>query len=1098
MVDTISQALQEVRWGDISHAEALTALYSGIEQPVTRARSAASLRHAAQRDGACYWLGDIPHKDGVFLAPNLWEPSRALSVAQSHPRGPDHAIRWRAKMADRKVVGTLAVIGVEIDDVPLEEQAARLDELAYLTGRWPSLVIMSGDPREGSPGKSLHAFWALKQGAQLDDWRRAVDLLIGLLGADTACRNPGRAWRAPSKRGKERVQTTIWAEPSAHELPALLADLERVAEDRGIETEVEAETGKASRARISTGANYAAGWLAPQTEVTAADGRRYRLDVWPEHLDEEVRCWAPTERGLVRSSGERRDQPGATLRIDERTGQAVVACHIEQVLYRPERPLDPALASPPLPPPEMPYLGEVELNERVVVMRCDTGTGKTQTLAEQTAPSRTGRPRITISPRVAISRDVARRYGATCYLDVEGDISLTHDPDVVVTINSVRRLYAPPGSAPTLVLEESEQLAQSLFGGTIPQTGEGSAVEVLDVLCGLAEQADRIICADAFAGEATAALLDVLAPGEARQTIVLGRARPAPVTVWDERLAMLDALEARLAAGERAIVASATKSAAEDLARAMRDKGYRVRCYTSDTDESERQDLADVHRWWSDEYADLVVYSPAISAGVSYDPPEGRFDVAAMLAPLVDGVDWTTCAQMLDRARKPGEVWLWVPEVEEPLGVPTVRHIRERRAAEWRASVQTYAASHGFDVELPAVRDDQAERGLLDIAVAVEHARACRQSDRRADLVRYLEARGAPVAYSHEQRERLREALREARAKRLAEYGQRVEDAETLSPGDLKQLERQGAWSAEEVATLRRQELLERYGRIDAELASADHSDTVWRQTRELVRAGLVVDGHTRAAAGKDLDGVESGVRSSVRARVARALGDVLLVRTVLGDEQLARILEPVRAPAKGEQGRAVMRDDLSRDGELPGLRWTPSAWDADELAREYRYQLRRHGISSRLARVSPTALAEDPQRWLGRTLNRWGLATHRQRERVEVETGAGRVDRSQRRSVYRLDLPRWRERCALAQRRAVSERGHTPRRVWDAALISSRRGSVIFPGETCETLSDFCPTSGSFIEEEPRMWDSQPPDWRLEAADLEAESLWSDQGPPL
>ena len=51
MVDTISQALQEVRWGDIGHAEALTALYSGIEQPVTRARSAASLRHAAQRDG---------------------------------------------------------------------------------------------------------------------------------------------------------------------------------------------------------------------------------------------------------------------------------------------------------------------------------------------------------------------------------------------------------------------------------------------------------------------------------------------------------------------------------------------------------------------------------------------------------------------------------------------------------------------------------------------------------------------------------------------------------------------------------------------------------------------------------------------------------------------------------------------------------------------------------------------------------------------------------------------------------------------------------------------------------------------------------------
>ena len=1091
--ETITQALQQAEYGAISADEALAALYCGVEQRIAHARDAQALRRAANRRAAAYWRGHIPGADGVFWAPNLWDARRALSVAEAHPRGPDHAIRWRARMRDDKVVGTLTCVGVEIDDVPIEEQAARLDELAALTGMDPALVVHSG-------GKSLHAFWAIRErradGEDLEAWRRAVDLAIALLGADPACRNHGRAWRAPTARHRTRTQTTVWAEPVAYDLDELLAALERVAEDRGVAI-VEPEAIATGRARrIASGANYARGELPGDTPVTAQDGRTWTLDEWPDHIDEDehLRCWAPTEAGTVRSTGERRDQPGATLRVDEATGRAVVACHIEQILYLPERPRDPALERPVMPPDEMPYLGHVELDQRVVVLRTDTGTGKTQTLAEQLSPSRTGRARVTVSPRVAISRDVARRYGALCYLDVEGDIRLDHERDVVVTLNSVGRVYAPPGTGPlTLVLEESEQLAAALLGGTIPQTPQGTtdtALDVLQTLVELAQSAERIICADAFAGEATEALLDVLAPDEPRQLVTLGRKRPAPVTAWGERLDLLTALRAQLALGKRAIVASASKQAAEDLARAARDAGYRVACYTSDTDQSGRQDLDDVERWWSREHVDLVIYSPAISSGVSYDPSDDaeRFDIAVLLAPLVDGVDWTTCAQMLDRARQPREVWVWVPEVEEPSAVPTRQTLAERKRAAWRAGVQAYAAAHGWDVELPEPQGGTVEPGLLAVALATEHARAVRQADRRSDLLRYLRVRGAPITerVGSDVSAQTKAELREARRRRLKEYGQRVEDAITPSPAELRDLQSRGAWTDEDAATLRRVELLERYGAVDAELASSDYSDTVWRQTRALVRAGLVADGHTKAAAERDIAAASYGSRAAARAQAARSVADVILLRVMLGEELTARLLAPVRAPARSEQGRPLLCEPLPAEAGEPAASWLPELWDADELAREYRYQLRRHGVSARLAPVSPTALAEAPQRWVGRALNRLGLATIRTVERVEED---GRKIR--RRARYCIDLDRWSERCALAQRRAVSARGYPVRHVWDGALISSRHGAVRVDDYTCETVADFCHTSDPLIERETRMCDRPPPDWRSEAESLEAEGVW-------
>lgn len=73
---------------------------------------------------------------------------------------------------------------VECDDLPIEEQLARIDSFPLP----PSMVVRTR--------KSLHTYW-LMQGARVEDFRRVQKKLVAHFGGDPACVNESRVFRLP-------------------------------------------------------------------------------------------------------------------------------------------------------------------------------------------------------------------------------------------------------------------------------------------------------------------------------------------------------------------------------------------------------------------------------------------------------------------------------------------------------------------------------------------------------------------------------------------------------------------------------------------------------------------------------------------------------------------------------------------------------------------------------------------------------------------------------------------------------------------------------------------------------------------------------------
>ncbi|HEY9295379.1 MAG TPA: hypothetical protein VIQ31_03200, partial [Phormidium sp.] len=88
-------------------------------------------------------------------------------------------------------VGSSHLLFYEIDNLPLDEQWKRLNDLETLTALKPCAVVFSG-------GKSLHVYFRLSQ--QIDaetHWRRLNRKLTVIQQSDPAINNPARAMRLP-------------------------------------------------------------------------------------------------------------------------------------------------------------------------------------------------------------------------------------------------------------------------------------------------------------------------------------------------------------------------------------------------------------------------------------------------------------------------------------------------------------------------------------------------------------------------------------------------------------------------------------------------------------------------------------------------------------------------------------------------------------------------------------------------------------------------------------------------------------------------------------------------------------------------------------
>ena len=697
-----------------------------------------------------------------------------------------------------------------------------------------------------------------------------------------------------------------------------------------------------------------------------------------------------------------------------------------------------------------------------------------------------------VSPRVAISQEAAVRYGARFYRAVKGLISLRAAPyeaqaelwktggRVSVCINSIGRvslLGAGDGGPFWLVLEESEQITAALYSETIGDDKAGGIVQALTEAAHLAlESGGGVVAADAFAGDLTRALLREIAGGVEIREQGIARRRGLPVSFWKgardakgvmvtsgysaQRAACVDAV----AAGKRLLVASFSKGKAKALgsvlAQVTRPNGEpaRVKVYLGrdehkgdHPERAELSELRDVNKYWGPEECDVVIFSPVVSAAVSYDRAgeSERFNIAALDAPQASHADWTLGVQMLDRARRVDEVWIAAPE-RNAWDVADLGACRELIVRKWDADVKAYAKARGRTVTVEA-----CDPGLVELKAVVQYVGALRGADIEGDLRRYFEARGATIVQARAEdpggAESIRKAVKEVADRDRAEWAQKVSDAAALrSDAERVSLERRaqklplGAEKDAALAELAGHTIDQRYGRElrKPELVDDDRNGAVWRGAREFTRLGLIADGESARALDSRLHAIiAAGTSSAARGddHKTRAAGVLLCV--ALGPDWLAEALEPLRliavSPGRGGEAReeepcgAIERG--TGDTIALARQWRAGTWDGRELARQFAAELHRHGIDPRVLKGSGLAVgavAVSPVKAVGRALRRIGL-------KAECERGGTGA----RERVRRLDMTHWRRHCERsdARNRALRENPVEPFEVRGVTASTTR-----------------------------------------------------------
>jgi len=237
------------------------------------------------------------------------------------------------------------------------------------------------------------------------------------------------------------------------------------------------------------------------------------------------------------------------------------------------------------------------------------------------------------------------------YSDHGGDLDHLRFPRLIVQVESLHRLPMPEAPEPVdlLVLDEVESILAQFNSGLHRNFTASFAM-----FQWMVATADRVVVMDANLGDRTLRLLERLRGG-----------RP-PLFHWNqhpqaegdryyfagEQGVWLDHLYERLRGGQRAVVATNSLAEAEALEAGIRARfpEKAVGLYSSKTPQATKDaHFADLHTHWT--ALDVLIYTPTVSAGVSYELE--HFDV--LFGHFTDAsCDVETCRQMLARVRNLG------------------------------------------------------------------------------------------------------------------------------------------------------------------------------------------------------------------------------------------------------------------------------------------------------------------------------------------------------------------------------------------------------------------------------------------------------------
>jgi hypothetical protein len=287
----------------------------------------------------------------------------------------------------------------------------------------------------------------------------------------------------------------------------------------------------------------------------------------------------------------------------------------------------------------------------VHVIKTPMGAGKTQHIGgalAELSPSF-----LAVAPSRALVADLCRRLRLPSYSDIESQDDARGCARVGICVNSLiaERLQPVTERPHTVFIDEATQVINSVLTGSHVKT----PVEVMAALERVTAQAETLVLADADANELLLEWVKNVRPGEPIHIWLIPE-NYHHITIRHRREGKPVQTALELADAGPLLVCVDSKEQAATLYRALQDKypGRRGLLITADTTgEPEvraftRHPSQEAHRY------DWVVYSPAISSGVSIEVPH----FAQHLAVYTGTVTPSNMLQMMLRDRTARQIEL--------------------------------------------------------------------------------------------------------------------------------------------------------------------------------------------------------------------------------------------------------------------------------------------------------------------------------------------------------------------------------------------------------------------------------------------------------
>lgn len=563
-----------------------------------------------------------------------------------------------------------------------------------------------------------------------------------------------------------------------------------------------------------------------------------------------------------------------------------------------------------LPPRAEGYLPPLPFQPgRVTVLQASLGTGKTYRIGQLIEQLRLSQPQLrvlAINHRRALSRQAAGRFALRCYEDITGPI----DDSAVVCLNSLCRVSNAMRQAPqAIIIDEIESVCRQLFGDTLAhhnpeRTSSGDvALALKEILRGCLRARGQIILADAHAHPETVdALLRFCGIDASPQWV--RHITPAPLSVHSHpsEAALIEQLQLHLEDGKRAALATDSRRRANDVAALLEYKGYRVKTYTGGMCATRRAELCDVEAAWSRRHVDVIVYTPAVDAGVNHDPTDVADRVDAVFGLFTGSAHLGSASiqQMMFRCRNVGDHHVYVANRDDarPCDLDAIRAELVARTRIAEARVQLAGATvpdRAFT--FPA---------LVDFEAHIERVARLRAKRLRPQVEAMYTARGAELhraddlAKAHKQH--VNRQLRKLGDKAAEQQAARVLAAIALTAEAYDLARRDHNHDEQTAAAVEKSRLIRQFGPelLDTELAARDARGRVSRQSRHAVALRLALDGHLRRLAERDRLALLGGHGAARPGPDLPVLAGIL--RCMAPIEWLTRVI----APAPGDMRTAI------------------------------------------------------------------------------------------------------------------------------------------------------------------------------------------------